>query len=1022
MLRFLLFLPSFFFFQNTFAQFKASFGDISARSIGPAVMSGRIADVQGVNNQPTTIYLGTANGGVWKSDNAGATFRPIFEEYTQSIGAIAVDQQHPDTIWVGTGEPWVRNSVSVGDGVYVSTNGGTSWTHSGLKDSERISGMIVHPENSSIIYVAVQGHLWNGNEERGVYKSSDFGTTWERVLYVDENTGAADISMDANNPEVLYVTMWEHRRSADYFNSGGESSGVYKTMDGGKNWTKLTNGLPEGKLGRMAVAVAPSNSDVVYLTVEAEKKADKGLYRSNDAGKNWKLVNSDFGTTVRPFYFSRIVVDPKNEDKIFKAGLSLTASENGGDAFRTIGSGVHSDVHDIWINPKNTDNVYIGTDGGGYRSLDGGRMFEMFMNLPLSQFYHVTVDDAEPFHIYGGLQDNGSWYAPSKSPGGIENKDWQIVNWGDGFRVYRHRTDENIIYAESQGGNIVRYDRKDGQRKDIKPLNKKGEPEYRFNWNTPIQLSPTNDERLYVGAQFLFVSEDRGDTWTKISPDLTTNNPNKQRQAKSGGLSIDNSTAENNTTIYTIAESPKDEKVIWVGTDDGNVQVTQDGGKTWTNTVGNMPDLPAGLWVAHVEASRFDRNTAYVTIDGHKSGEKAAYVFKTNDLGKTWTSLVTEEVEGYAHAIIEDSENEDLLFLGTEFGLYISLDQGTSWKRFENGMPNKVGVRMMAIQPRESALVVATHGRGIYVIEGIDILRQVTPEIAGETLAFLDTKDAYFRYFQLSDPFGGAGNFTGANPDNSAKVAYYMRKRHTFGKMSAQLYDSEGNFIKELSAGKSAGINVVSIPISLPLPKSAPTMNRMALGGSLTPPTLPEGTYTLKIKKGKQTYETTFNLMADPKTQYSAADRKMGHETQMQLYHMTEQLAYIYDGLTDMHNQAEELRNQVKKKKLAEQLNYFKTSTQKLKESLVALEGDFYVDESSSLREDISTLALGVSGYPGKPTNGQLEKLVELKDRLEEVQQQFDKFEAELQNINEQLQKRELETIELKTFEEFKVK
>jgi len=1020
MLRIFLFLPLLFLFQNTFAQFKASFGDLSARSIGPAVMSGRISDVEGVNDKPTTIYLGTANGGVWKSENAGASFRPIFEEHTQSIGAVAVDQQNSDTIWVGTGEPWVRNSVSMGDGVYVSTNGGSTWSHKGLKDSERISGLIVHPENSSVIYVSVLGHLWNSNEERGIYKSSDFGTTWERILYVDENTGAADITMDANNPEVLYATMWEHRRSADFFNSGGEGSGIYKTTDGGKNWAKLTNGLPEGKLGRMAIALAPSNSDVVYLTVESEKKEGKGLYRSNDAGKNWKKVNGDFGTIVRPFYFSRIVVDPKDEDKIFKAGLSLTASEDGGETFRTIGSGVHSDVHDIWINPKNTDNVYIVTDGGGYRSLDGGKMFEMFMNLPLSQFYHVTVDDAEPFNVYGGLQDNGSWFAPSQSPGGIENKDWQIVNWGDGFRVYRHHTDENIVYAESQGGNIVRYDRRDGQRKDIKPLNKKGEPEYRFNWNTPIQLSPNNTERLYVGAQFLFVSENRGDTWTKISPDLTTNNPDKQRQAKSGGLSIDNSTAENNTTIYAITESPKDEKVIWVGTDDGNIQVTQDGGKNWTNTVTNIPNLPAELWVSHIEASRFDRNTAYVTIDGHKSGNKTPYIFKTNDLGKTWTSLLTEEIEGYAHAIIEDSENADLLFLGTEFGLYISLDQGTSWKRFENGMPNNVGVRMMAIQPRESALVVATHGRGIYIIEGIDILRQVTPKIAGETLAFLDTKDAYFRYFQLSDPFGGAGNFRGANPDNSAKVAYYMRKRHTFGKMSAELYDDKGKFIKELPAGKSAGINIVTVPVFLPLPKSAPTKNRMALGGSLSPPTLPEGTYNLKVKKGKQTYETTFNLKADPKTQYSAVDRKLGHDTQMELYNMTEQLAYIYDALGMMHTQANELRLKTKKKRLTEDLSFFATNTQKLKESLVSLEGDFYVDESSSLREDISTLALGISGYPGKPTNGQLDKLKELQERLAEVQRQFDAFRTQMQSINELVEKQELAKIELKTFEEFK--
>lgn len=1018
MSRIYLLLALFLFAQNSFAQFKVSFTDISARSIGPAVMSGRISDVEAVDSQPSTVYIGAANGGVWKSENAGANFRPLFDEHTQSIGAIAVDQQHPDTVWVGTGEPWVRNSVSVGDGIYVSVNGGQTWTNKGLKDSERISGLIVHPENSSVIYVAAQGHLWGANEERGIYKSSDFGATWERILYVDENTGAADLAMDPNNPDVLYAAMWEHRRSADFFNSGGTGSGLYKTTDGGKNWTKLSDDLPTGKLGRIAVGIAASNSNIVYATIEAEKKSDKGLYRSEDAGKSWKKVNSDFGITVRPFYFSRIVVDPNDEDKIYKAGLSLTVSEDGGNSFRTVFSGVHSDVHDIWINPENSDMVYIGTDGGGYRSLDGGRQFEMFMNLPISQFYHITVDDAEPFHVYGGLQDNGSWYAPSQSSGGIENKDWHIVHWGDGFRVYRHPTDKDVIYAESQGGNIVRFDNKDGQRKDIKPLNSKGEPEYRFNWNTPIQLSPNHTERLYTAAQFLFVSEDRGDSWTKISPDLTTNDKSKQNQAKSGGLSIDNSTAENNTTIYAIAESPKDEKVIWVGTDDGNVQVTKDGGKNWTNTVTDMPDLPKGLWVSHIEASRYDRNTAYVTIDGHKSGDKTPYVYKTKDLGKTWTSLVNEKVEGFAHTIIEDSENENLLFLGTEFGLFISLDQGNNWKRFDNGLPNKVSIRMMAIQPRESALAIATHGRGIYIIDDIDILRQVNEEIANSALTFLETEDGIFRYGRLSDPFGGAGNFIGSNPNRSAKVAYYMKKRHTFGSMTAELYDSEGKFIKELPAGKSAGVNIISIPISLPLPKSAPTKNRTALGGSLSPPTLPEGAYTLKIKKGKKEYETTFHLKADPKSQYTAADRKASQDIKMQLYDMTEQLAYIYDGLKEMHTQANTL--EIDKKKLAAQVNNFATETQKLKESLVSLEGDFYVDESSSLREDISTLALGVSGYPGRPSASQVAKAAELKARLEEVQSQFESFKTQLTALNTQLAKRELKPIELKSFEAFK--
>ncbi|MEM1328825.1 MAG: hypothetical protein AAGI23_22905 [Bacteroidota bacterium] len=1005
---------------SIYAQSKVAFTDISARSIGPAVMSGRISDVQGVDNKPNTLYIGAANGGVWKTENGGASFRPLFDEHTQSIGVITVDQAHPDTIWVGTGETWVRNSVSVGDGIYVSINGGQTWSHKGLKNSERIGNIVVHPENSNVVFAAAQGQLWGGNEERGVYKSEDFGTTWKQVLYVDENTGASDLIMHPENTDVLFAAMWEHRRSADFFNSGGEGSGLYKSTDGGENWTKVSKDLPEGKLGRLAIAIAPSNPDVVYLTVEAEKKEDKGLYKSMDGGDSWTLVNSDFGITVRPFYFSRIVVDPNDENKIYKAGLILTVSENGGESFRAVGSGVHSDVHDMWINPQNSDIVYIGTDGGGYRSLDGGRMFEMFMNLPLSQFYHITVDDAEPFNVYGGLQDNGSWYAPSRSPGGIENKDWEIVNWGDGFRVYPHPTDDNIIYAESQGGNIVRYHANDGQRKDIKPLNSKGEAEYRFNWNTPIYISPNNPERLYTGAQFLFVSENRGDTWMTISPDLTSNDKNKQRQAKSGGLSIDNSTAENNTTIYTITESPKDEKVIWVGTDDGNVQVTTDGGKNWTNTVSAMPDLPNGLWVSHVEASRFDRNTAYVTIDGHKSGDKASYVFKTNDLGKTWTSLVTENVEGYAHAIIEDSENENLLFLGTEHGLFISLNGGQNWKRFENGLPKKVGVRMMALQPRASALAIATHGRGIYIIDDIALLRQLDEEVVSQTLTFLDTEDGIIRYGRLTSPFGGAGTFTGSNPNRSARVAYYMKKRHTFGKMSAALYDSDGNFIKDLPAGKSAGVNVVDIPIFLPLPKSAPTMNRTALGGSLTPPTLPEGTYTVKVMKGKNEYSTDVTIKAADDSPYPAADRQLAHKTQMQLYNMTEQVAYIYDALGQMHEQATTHAQETKKKRLTEELGALATAAKKLQASLVSLEGDFYVDESASLREDISTLALGVGSFPGKPTTSQLNKTAELQERLDEVVKQFETLETQLRAINAQLEKRDRTPIEVKSFETFK--
>jgi photosystem II stability/assembly factor-like uncharacterized protein len=999
---------------------QVSFGDLRARAIGPAVMSGRISDIDGVHSNPKIIYIAAAGGGVWKSTSGGSSFRPVFDEHTQSIGHIAIDQQHPDTVWVGTGEPWVRNSVSVGDGIYVSTNGGTTWTHKGLKASEHIADVIVHPTNSSTVFVAVQGQLWSANPERGVYKTTDFGTTWEKVLYIDENTGCADLAMDPENPNILYAAMWDHRRSPDFFRSGGPGSGLYKSTDGGATWTELRNGLPEGMLGRMAVEIAPSDPNVVYLSVESEKSEQKGIYRSNDAGANWELTNIDFNSKVRPFYFSRLVVDPTNPDKVFKCGLNLTISEDGGKTFRTVGSGVHSDIHAIWVNPQNADIVYIGTDGGGYRSLDGGYLFEMFMDLPISQFYHVSVDDAKPFNVYGGLQDNGSWYGPSASPGGVENKDWRFSNWGDGFYSFRHPTDPNIVYSESQGGNLVRVNLADGQKKDIKPLPAEGEPDYRFNWNAPIHISPNNPERLYFGAQFLFKTEDRGNNWERISPDLSTNDPQRQRQKKSGGLSIDNSGAENNTTIYAIAESPANENIIWVGTDDGNLQVTTDAGANWTNVVGNINGLPSGLWCTWVEPSRYDPQTCYVTFDGHRSGDKIPYVFRTSDGGKTWVSLATEDLTGYCHVIREDVEAKDLLYLGTEFGLFVSLDGGLSWKRFDNNVP-KVGVRAIAIQPRDHALVLGTHGRGIYIIDNINLLRQITPEILDQKLAFLDSGPTYIMLSQPGEPFGGSGNFTGQNPDQSVKIAYYMKRRHTFGRMGMKLYDQDGNLLREFPAGKSGGMNLVTIPVQLPMPKAAPTGNRMALFGSIIPPSLAEGTYTVEINKGKETFTTNFDLEFDPDAAetYPEEDRKASHALQMQLYNMTNRLGYIYyqsktieESLTD-----ETIGNL--KKKWAKEARTLRQQVADFKNSLVSLEGDGYVNEGESLREKISQLYLGISGYPGKPSSRQVDRAGQLLAELDEAQATYDNLVEQLDAINEQLERAELKPIALQTMEDY---
>ena len=1004
--------------QEITLQGQALFGTMRARQIGPATMSGRISDIVAVEEHPEIIYVGTAGGGVWKSISAGGIFSPIFDDYTQSIGKIAIDQQHPDTLWVGTGETWVRNSVSVGTGIYKSVDGGTTWELKGLENSERISDILIHPEDPDIVYVGVMGHLWNANEERGVYKTTDGGENWEKILYVDENSGCADMDMDPQNHEILYASMWDFRREPDFFRSGGKGSGLYKSTDGGKTWGQIHQGLPDTILGRMALAVAPSNGNTIYLTVEVKEKDKKGLYVSNDAGESWKKINNEFNTTVRPFYFSNLVVDPKNDSVVYKCGLNLIVSNDMGESFRTVGSGVHSDIHAVWIDPNQTKHILIGTDGGVYESLDGGYLFKMFMNLPVSQFYHVSVDMDKPYHVYGGLQDNGSWYAPSQKAGGIQNSDWKLTFGGDGFYSFKHPVDKDIIYCEYQGGEIVRYNKSTGQAKDIKPYPDAGEDDFRFNWNAPVHLSATNPERMYFGAQYLFMTEDRGDTWERISPDLTTNDPQRQRQKQSGGLSIDNSTAENNTTIYTIAESPKDENVIWVGTDDGNLQVTVDGGITWTNVVDNIQGLPPKTWVTFVEPGHHQRDRLYVTFDGHRTGDMAPYIYRTDDLGKTWTDLKSPEMEGYCLSVREDLQNPDLLFLGTEFGLYISVNGGNSWSRFKNNLP-KVGIRDMVIHPRDHALVMATHGRGVIIIDDITPLRQITADIVDKNVHFFETAPAVIR-----DPgsgnswFSGAGNFTGPNPPETARIVYYMNKRHTFGKMYLEIYDDEDNLIREYPAGKSAGINIVEIPIRSEKPKSAPTNNRMALFGSLFGPSLPQGEYKVKLIKGKDSFETKFELVYDPGSPYTVDDRILQDTYVRKLFRMSEDLAFIYYATEEMKNQARSKNTE--SKKIIRELTEFSNRVEKFNTKLVALEGDMYVDEEEKIRERISNLYRQISSYPGRPSNSQMDRTEVLEDEMNKIEAEFINIQnEELLKINRLLEKQGLEPINYQTKEIF---
>ncbi|MBT8210910.1 MAG: hypothetical protein KJP14_10325, partial [Eudoraea sp.] len=768
------------------------FGDLSARHIGPALMSGRINDMEVHPTNPRIIYAGTAGGGVWKSNDSGTTFNPIFDDYCQSIGAVEVDPNDPDnTIYVGTGETWTRNSVSLGDGLYKTTDGGSNWKKIGFEKSERIANVIVNPNNSQEVYVGVLGALWGDSEERGVYKSSDGGATWTKLLYVNPKTGCADLAMDPTDPNTLYASMWEFRRTAWSFESGGANSALYKSTDGGATWNKIHNGFPEGKLGRLAIAVAPTNPQVLYTVIEAEKDERKGLYRSNDGGANWEQLNNDFGITVRPFYFSRIVVDPKDENVVVKGGLSGSISRDGGKTFKNLGN-MHSDIHDIAFSIKDSDIMYVGTDGGVYRSWNGGTTMEIVQNLPLSQFYHISVDDAEPYNVYGGLQDNGSWYGPSSSPGGVNARDWESAGQGDGFRVLKHPT-KPIIYSEMQGAdNVWRIDTERNLIKTIQPQPTRGVEKLRFNWNPPMAISAFQPDRFYMGSQYLHKSEDMGDSWEIISPDLTTNDPAKQNQEASGGLSVDNSGAENHTTIFTIAESPLDENVIWVGTDDGNVQVSKDGGKSWTNTVANIPDLPANTWCYHIEASSIDKGTAYAVFDGHTQNDMNPYAYKTTDYGASWINIINGEVEGPVRNIQEDYVNPNLLFLGTEFGLYITLDGGQSWSKFTNNMP-AVAVHFIDLQKRTNDLVMGTHGRGVIIIDDISPLRALTPEILDKNVYFFENSPTVIsETSNFSGNFGGETEFVGPGKTKNVQLKYYLKKRHTFGKMSMEIQDMEG--------------------------------------------------------------------------------------------------------------------------------------------------------------------------------------------------------------------------------------
>jgi len=994
---------------------KELFGDMRARQIGPALMSGRIIDLEQHPTNDKIIYVGSAGGGVWKSSNGGAAFQPIFDDHVQSIGKVKLDPKDPDNIlWVGTGEIWTRNSVSVGDGLYKSIDGGTNWNKVGFEKSERISSIEINPDNTDIMYVGVLGALWSDSEERGIFKSEDGGETWEKVLYIDQTTGCADVVLDPSDPNTLYASMWNFRRTGWDFNSGGEQSALYKSTDGGKSWNKIHNGFPSGALGRIAFAIAPSDSQILYSVVESEIKEKSGLYKSTDAGKTWEFKNGDFGLVVRPFYFSRIVVDPKNPDLVVKAGLFGSISRDGGEPCRGLGT-MHPDIHDMLFDIKKADRMYVCTDGGLYRSWDGGVTMENVANLPLTQFYHMSVDNDEPYNIYGGLQDNGSWYGPSRSPGGIEARDWNVVGFGDGFRVLRHPS-KKILYSEMQGAdNVWRYDMERLSTKTIQPLQVKGYDDLRFNWNAPMAVSEAQPDRFYMGSQYLHKSEDMGNTWEIISPDLTTNDPSKQEQEQSGGISRDNSGAENHCTVFTIAESPLNENVIWVGTDDGNIQVTKDGGKSWTNTTSNLPDeVPENTWVYQIEASVFGEGIAYAVLDGHTTGDLATYVYKTTDYGASWVSIGSEEIYGFARSIQEDYVNQDLLFLGTEFGLYITINGGKNWSHFTNNMP-PVAVHAVELQKQTNDLVMGTHGRGVIILDDISPLRALNQEVLAKNIHFFDSKPAIM---EEASPFGGTSTereFVGPNSTNDAKITYYLKKKHIFGKMLMEVQDLEGNKLLDLTPGKSKGINVVTWNGLIKQPKLAKGKS-LSFGG-FTSPRVPAGTYNVVMTKGRDTYTTQVTYVNDPTSLLTDEERIANQEATVKLYDMSQELAYLVYQIDEVLAKAQQVKEQGGSKNadvVIEELF-------DLKKTLVTTSGDNYVDsEEAKLRGNIADLYSKIASGFQAPSASELENMALLEERFNDAKQKFDAIQAKrVPKMERYMEGKGITKITFKSYEEF---
>ncbi len=987
---------------------QAALSGLEFRQIGPANMGGRVSAIVGIPGDPSTYWFGGADGGVWKTTNGGVTFTGQWQDAeAYSVGALTVAPSDHNVVWLGSGEADPRNSVSYGLGVWRSTDGGDTWTHLGLEKTERIHRIVVDPRDPDVALVCAMGREWGPNPERGVFRTTDGGESWERVLYINEDTGCADMDLDLSNPRNVYAGMWTYRRRPWHFRDGGGETGLYVSRDGGETWRKIET-LPDEPMARPGLSVAQSSPNIVYLVTEFPTAGT--VFRSEDHGETWRMMSDERNINFRPFYYSDIYADPSDPDVAYSLAGGLFKTTDGGRTWSRIAGGVHGDHQALWIDPADGNHLLSGSDGGYQVSFDGGINFHIWRNVVLSQFYHIFVDDRDPYWVCGGLQDNGNWCGPSRTRGGaILADEWYTVSGGDGFYTVPVPGRPWLVYSNAQGGYFRITDTRSGTTRSIEPhpwmVGSQGQnmsqARYRFNWDAPIVISPHDPAVVYWGGNVLFRSSDYGHSWDIISPDLTTDDPDKQLDS-GGEIYNDNTAAEFHTTIYTVAESPVEAGVIWVGTDDGNVQITTDGGATWTNVRGNVPGLPDEAWIENIEASPTEAGTAFMVVDNHRLDDFLPYVWETTDYGESWRRISDGlPRDDYAKVIRQHPANPDLLFLGMDRGLFASFDRGSTWVDIRNNLP-PVSVRGIKIQPRYNDLVIGTHGVGAWILDDIQPLVELADAMA-EPVHLFTMEEATDWESWRRDSNLGRSTYEGENPREGASIDFRVSNQALeTGEVPEQvrirITDAGGSLVRELSdVDVKAGINRVywdftyasAEPVRQP-GDEGDGARRYESG----PPAAP-GTYTATLMAGDHRLFTEFRLRGDPEVTAGQADYEARTAAGLRGRDLERGINDLLSFILDIRAQVRSVPDALAGKDMADKGEILAAAREAL-ERLETLENELRrppprmgYRQYPRLSEQLSFVMRGITGAQARPTEGQMQVLAEIQEALEERRSEF---------------------------------